>query len=275
VLLGEGGGDAEGGGARTRQNSPPPPLPSVAAARSLAHSLNLPSPPSFFSPLPHPIYRFEGAEVCLFVKDDPAPAPDAPRTHSAAKARAKAAGVLAKGGAGVGVSKIIGLSKLKQKYEPHEAKRALCRAFDLFLADTRVLPMLPRALGKSFFTAKKQPVPVELRGGPGRDWAAAVRKALDATYLHRGGGTCVNIRVGRTSQAPAEVAANAAAALAGALPHLVRGWSGVRSILLKLAGSAALPVYQSLEAAAEEEAAVVVGAAAAAPVVKAGKKVTA
>jgi hypothetical protein len=49
----------------------------------------------------------------------------------------------------------------------------------------------------------------------------------------------------------------------------------VRSILLKLAGSAALPVYQSLEAAAEEEAAVVVGAAAAAPVVKAGKKVTA
>jgi len=168
--------------------------------------------------------------------------------------------VLAKGGAGVGVSKVIGLSKLKQKYEPHEAKRALCRAYDLFLADTRVLPMLPRALGKSFFTAKKQPVPVELRGGPGRDWAAAVRKALDATYLHRGGGTCVNIRVGRTSQEAGQVAANAAAALAGALPHLVRGWSGVRSVLLKLAGSAALPVYQSLEAGGEEE--VVVGGAA-------------
>lgn len=186
--------------------------------------------------------------------------------------------MLAKGGAGVGVSKIIGLAKLKQKYEPHEAKRALCRAFDLFLADSRVLPALPRALGKAFFTAKKQPIPVNLRGGPGRDWAAEVRRALDATYLHRGGGTCVNIRVGRTSQAAGEVGANAVAALAGALPHLVRGWSGVRSVLLKLAGSAALPVYQSAEAAAAEgegEEGTAVDAAAAVPAVKAaaGKKV--
>jgi ribosome biogenesis protein UTP30 len=187
------------------------------------------------------------------VRDDPAASPGGARTHAGAKARAKAAGVLAKGGAGVGVSKVIGLSKLKQKYEPHEAKRALCKAFDLFLADSRILPMLPRALGKTFFTAKKQPVPVELRGGPGRDWAAAVRRALDATYLHRGGGSCVNIRIGRTSQSPEEVAANAVAALEGALPHLVRGWSGVRSVLLKLAGSAALPVYQSPDAAGGEE----------------------
>ena len=232
-----------------------------ARAAAPLNPLSLPS----ISPLPHPIYRFDGAEVCLFVKDDPAPTPGAPRGHTAAKARAKAAGVLGKAGAGVGVSKIIGLSKLKQKYEPHEAKRALCRAFDLFLADTRVLPMLPRALGKSFFTAKKQPVPVELRGGPGRDWAAAVRKALDATYLHRGGGTCVNIRVGRTSQEAGEIAANAAAALSGALPHLVRGWSGVRSVLLKLAGSAALPVYQSLEGAPEEVEVEKVAAVPAAP----------
>jgi ribosome biogenesis protein UTP30 len=198
------------------------------------------------------------------VRDDPDASPGGARTHSGAKARAKAAGVLAKAGAGVGVSKIVGLSKLRTKYEPHEARRALCKAFDLFLADTRILPMLPRALGKSFFSSKKQPVPVELRGGPGRDWAAAVRRALDATYLHRVGGTCVNIRVGRTSQSPDQVAANVEAALGGALPHLVRGWSGVRSVLLKLAGSAALPVYQSLEAvvgAGEEEGGVMAVAA--------------
>lgn len=46
-----------------------------------------------------------------------------------------------------GVKKVLGVSKLKSKYEPHEAKRALCNEFDIFLADDRVLPVLPKLLG--------------------------------------------------------------------------------------------------------------------------------
>lgn len=45
------------------------------------------------------------------------------------------------------MTKVIGLSKLKTKYEPHEAKRALCNQYDLFLADDRILPSLPKYLG--------------------------------------------------------------------------------------------------------------------------------
>jgi len=60
--------------------------------------------------------------------------------HKAAKKRLKA-------GEAAGVAKVIGTSKLRTKYESHEAKRALCGAYDLFLADERILPSLPKLLG--------------------------------------------------------------------------------------------------------------------------------
>ena len=45
------------------------------------------------------------------------------------------------------VAKVVGLSKLKTKYESHESKRQLCAAYDLFVADERVIPSLPKLLG--------------------------------------------------------------------------------------------------------------------------------
>ena len=47
------------------------------------------------------------------------------------------------------MKKVIGISKLKAKYESHEAKRNLCSEYDLFLADNRVLPVLPKLLGEA------------------------------------------------------------------------------------------------------------------------------
>ena len=42
---------------------------------------------------------------------------------------------------------VVGLSKLRTKYESHEAKRQLCNSYDLFAADERILPSLPKLLG--------------------------------------------------------------------------------------------------------------------------------
>ena len=47
-----------------------------------------------------------------------------------------------------GISKVVGVSKLRTKYEAPEAKRQLCNSYDIFLADERVLPSLPKLLGK-------------------------------------------------------------------------------------------------------------------------------
>ena len=50
-----------------------------------------------------------------------------------------------------GIKKVVGLSKLKSKYEAFEAKRQLCDSYDLFLADERVLPSLPKLIGAKGF----------------------------------------------------------------------------------------------------------------------------
>lgn len=77
-------------------------------------------------------------------------------------------------------SQVIGVSKLRAKFKPYEAKRLLLKSYDLFLADDRVLPVLPSLLGKKFFEKKKQPVPIDLSKG---DLRAEVESARRASYL--------------------------------------------------------------------------------------------
>lgn len=50
--------------------------------------------------------------------------------------------------AAANIAKVVGVSKLKTKYEAHEAKRRLCGEYDLFCADERVIPQLPKLLGE-------------------------------------------------------------------------------------------------------------------------------
>jgi len=181
-------------------------------------------------PLPHSLWTGEEPEVCLFVKDR------AGEGHKAAKKR------LAEESK-AGVKKVIGISKLKSKYESYEAKRALCNEFDLFLADDRVLPSLPKLIGKSFFKKKKQPIPVDLTG---KDWAGQVAKALHATYMFNTGGSCLNIKVARTSFDTEDAAKNVLAVLRAAVAKIPKQGGNVQAVYLKTAESAALPILQLL-----------------------------
>ena len=85
---------------------------------------------------------------------------------------------MAKSAGHAGVAKVIGISKLKANYHSYEEKRRLAASYDLFAADARIIPILPKLLGKSFFKKKKQPIPVDLTKG---DWGAQIRRATDAT----------------------------------------------------------------------------------------------
>lgn len=179
-------------------------------------------------PLPNPIYSLEGVEICLFVKDHKG------EGHKAAKAKLRDDPI-------AGVAKIIGISKLKTKYESHEAKRQLCNSYDLFMADERILPSLPKLIGKSFFKKKKQPVPVKLSV---KDWAGQVQKAREATYLFLSGGSSLSVRVARSSQTEEECVDNIMAALAGAVERIPGNFGGIKALYLKTAESVALPIYQ-------------------------------
>ncbi|KAK9809197.1 hypothetical protein WJX72_011165 [[Myrmecia] bisecta] len=181
-------------------------------------------------PVPHSLYDFDGAEVCLIVKDHKG------EGHKAAKERVKQQQIAK-------VSKVIGLSKLKTKYEPHEAKRQLCGAYDLFVADERIIPSLPKLLGKTFFKKKKQPIPVDLRGS---DWAAQIQKARNATYMYTSAGSSINIRVARSSFTDKQCLENVVKVLAEAMKHIPKKWANVQAVYLKTAESVSLPIYQQL-----------------------------
>ena len=58
---------------------------------------------------------------------------------------------------------VISLRELKVEYKQYEAKIQLSNKFDLFLADDRIIRMVPQFLGKSFYKKKKIPLQINLK----------------------------------------------------------------------------------------------------------------
>lgn len=50
---------------------------------------------------------------------------------------------------------IMSISNLRDNFKSYEEKRSLCHSYDLFLADDRVIPILPKLLGKEFYRKKR------------------------------------------------------------------------------------------------------------------------
>ena len=91
-----------------------------------------------YRPLSHPLVDPTNSSICLITKD--------PQRQYKDLLAAKDVNF---------VSRVVGVEKLKGKYKPFETRRQLLRENGLFLADERVVPMLPKLLGKMFFEAKK------------------------------------------------------------------------------------------------------------------------
>lgn len=90
------------------------------------------------SPIAHPLVDPRSSAVCLIVKDPQREYKDLLETHGIKF-----------------ISRVIGITKLKGKFKPYEARRMLLKDHALFLADDRVTPLLPGLLGSKWFDAKK------------------------------------------------------------------------------------------------------------------------
>ena len=174
--------------------------------------------------LPHPYMSLETAEICLITKD--------PQREY--KDKLAALGVRAK---------VIGVSKLKKKHKEYEAKRALLRAYEVFLADARVLPMLPPLLGKGFFVKRKLPVAVDLTK---KDLRGELEKGVCSALYRHGAGTSNSMQVGTCVQTPAQLVENVVAAVEQAVRLIPGKWSNVQSLSLRTTNSVALPFYNSM-----------------------------
>lgn len=181
-------------------------------------------------PLPHTLYD-QSSELCLIIDDRPG----SNLTSEEAKKRLKSQDVT--------VSKVLKLSKLKTDYKAFEAKRKLMGSYDLFLVDRRIVHFLPRLLGKHFFKKKKLPVPVDLTH---KNWKAPIERVCSSGLFHLSTGTSSVMKVGRLSMDSGEIVDNVVEAINGVVDHVDKGWDGLRSLQLRLAGSVALPLYRAL-----------------------------
>ncbi|OAY60957.1 ribosomal L1 domain-containing protein 1 [Manihot esculenta] len=198
-------------------------IPQKGVSRINAHKIPLPNP------LINP--QNDNSELCLIIDDRP----KSGLTKDAVKKKIQ--------NDDIPISKIIKLSKLKTDYRPFEAKRKLCDSYDMFFADKRIIPLLPKMLGKQFFKKKKIPVAVDLKH---KNWKEQIEKACGSGLLFLRTGTCSVVKVGKVSMAREEIVKNIVAAIHGIAEIVPRKWGGIRSFNLKLLESLALPVYQAL-----------------------------
>uniref|UniRef100_A0A0D9WJL9 Ribosomal protein L1 n=1 Tax=Leersia perrieri TaxID=77586 RepID=A0A0D9WJL9_9ORYZ len=183
-------------------------------------------------PLLHPVLLpGDSASVCVISDDRPKSTRSPAATDIADKAKSH----------GLPVSEVIPLSALRTDYRPYESRRRLAASHDLFIADRGVLPLLPRVLGKAFYSTKKAPVAVDFtRAG----WPEQVRKVMSSTFLYLRSGTCSGIKVGRLDMKEEEIVENVMAAVAAAVEKVPKKWANVRALHLKAVDSVALPIYQ-------------------------------
>ncbi|XP_074272541.1 uncharacterized protein LOC141596325 [Silene latifolia] len=181
---------------------------------------------AFKIPLPNSLYSPENSEICLFVND---------ANSKIAKSKVEEEKLP--------IAKVIKLTKLKKEYKAYELKRKLCDSYDLFMAEKRIIPLLPNAIGKGFYKKKKIPVPIEMSRG---NWKDQIDKICSSALLYLSTGSCSVIKVARVSMERDEIVANVAAAIEGIANVVPKKWGNVRSFHLKLAESVALPVYQKV-----------------------------
>lgn len=174
-------------------------------------------------PIQHSLY--EDKAICLFTKDPHQPIRDKLDENPVD-----------------GIDKIIGVSKLRKNYRQYEDKRKLLATYDLFLADERILPLLPACLGKKFFDKKKQPAPVNLT----RNLNHALERARDSTYFFVNSGPTCMVKVGRTGFAKQQVVENILGSINNIVDHIPKKWKNVQAIFVRTHDSVALPIFNAL-----------------------------
>ncbi|KAG1751064.1 ribosomal protein L1p/L10e family-domain-containing protein [Suillus lakei] len=138
------------------------------------------------------------------------------------------------------ISRVVGIAKLKGKFKSYEARRMLLKENGMFLADERVIPLLPGLLGKKWFDAKKQPIPVCLTR---KDLKGELERAIESTYMHQNRGTCTSVKIGLLSHAPEKILDNIKISLPAIVNNIKGNWDNVQSLHIKTNSSISLPIW--------------------------------
>lgn len=168
------------------------------------------------------------------------------------------------------ITRVVGVTKLKGKFKSFESRRQLLSEHDVFLADDRVVTILPRILGRAFFGGRKRPIPVNLQPLKPRDtagkripfskdssikptaspaqFAKEIERALSCTQIQLAPSVTTSIHVGLANFTAQQVTENIEAVVKGMVDKFVpKGWRNIRAIHVKGANTMALPIWQTDE----------------------------
>lgn len=169
------------------------------------------------------------------------------------------------------ITRIIGLTKLKERYKTFETRRQLIAEHDIFLADDRIINRLPAVLGKVFYKGtSKRPIPIVVAQSERKQevkqeksqqgkkakketssalktplaLAKEVEKAVDCVPVSLRPGTSLAVRAGLASFEPQQLVDNVSAVVNSVIEkHVVKGWRNVKSIHIKGNSSIAVPIW--------------------------------
>lgn len=147
-----------------------------------------------------------------------------------------------------GVTQVISLRELKVEYKQFEAKIQLSNKFDLFLADDRIIRLLPKFLGKPFYSRKKLPLQINLQA---KDLSKEMARCLNTTQLpltHT--GSCSMVTVGNTNTGDSELTENIRSVVETLTTKYPGGMKNIRSINI-FSGTSSLPIYATARATKE------------------------
>ena len=173
------------------------------------------------------------------------------------------------------VTRVIGIQKLKSRYKSFESRRQLFREHSVFLADDRVITLLPKLLGKIFYSGSRRPIPINLTPPKKKDAdgksisqakdsstkaiaspvqvAREIEKTLACTQVQLSPSTSVSIRVGLSNFTSSQVVENVEVVVNAMVSKFVpKGWKNIRSIHIKGISTTALPIWQAQELWVEE-----------------------
>ncbi|KAJ0250799.1 Ribosomal protein L1p/L10e family [Hirschfeldia incana] len=180
-------------------------------------------------PLPHPLIDLTESppEICLIIDDKH----KNKITKETALKKIEAENVP--------ITTVIKVSKLKTELKKLEEEEGM--RHEVYFAERRLMPILPKLLGKEFVKKKKSLIAINLRNG---NWKEQVEKVCESALFFVGTGTCSVVKVAKLSMGRKEIVENVVAVMEGIAGSIPGGWKSVKLFHLKLLESLALPVYE-------------------------------
>lgn len=168
--------------------------------------------------VPHSIHRKDEADICLFVK------------QSDVKELTK----IYQGN--FGIKTVMGLETLRKNHASYADRRSLMKTYSVFLADDRIVTMVPSVLGREVWN--KPPLPVRVHS------AKAIERAVyQSTYLSLSRGTTCTVRAGDSGQPISDLVENVEAIVQTTWKKLAEQHSlKLKLVAVQLPTSVALPI---------------------------------